>query len=141
MEAAQTRKAHRQAATCHRLAARLAASQPPVTESLSEWAILLSECHCPPQGAFSRLSAIHLVSPDGDSPCSKIVGSNSFDRSHCNSICHPDTVPMRVVANILHQTRWRILPTRSGEEPKNLCAGIHGYQGEGELAITNLLDH
>ena len=48
MEAAQTRKAHRQAATCHRLAARLAASQPPVTESLSEWAILLSECHCPP---------------------------------------------------------------------------------------------
>ena len=45
MEAAQTRKAHRQAATCHRLAARLAASQPPVTESLSEWAILLSECH------------------------------------------------------------------------------------------------
>ena len=56
MEAAQTRKAHRQAATCHRLAARLAASQPPVTESLSEWAILLSECHCPPPSPRLRSS-------------------------------------------------------------------------------------
>jgi hypothetical protein len=63
-----------------------------------------------PQGTLSCY-AIHLVSPDGDSPCTpghplspdgnspcgRIVGSNLFDRLRCNSICHPDTVPMRSV--------------------------------------------
>ena len=66
MEATQTRKVHRQAATCHRLAARLAASQPPVTESLSEWAILLSECHCPPPLALFRGALMaHLLANNG----------------------------------------------------------------------------
>ena len=63
MEAAQTRKAHRQAATRHRLAARLAATQPPATESLSEWAILLSECHweaAPSEHPMTNSSGMNL---------------------------------------------------------------------------------